>query len=111
MRHLVGDDTEDAAPRAVGIGRGIEQQPALEEGDAAPVLHRAAEAAGHRDQVELGQRIFDAEIIVEPGQQLDRAVERELSLRGLAGRGDDADVTPSASAVIRSSSPTVSTNR
>ncbi len=91
MRHLMRDDGKDAAPRAVRICRGIEQQPALEEGDAAPVLHGAAEAAGHRDQVELGQRIFDTEIVVEPGEQLHRTVERELPLRSLAGGGDDAD--------------------
>ena len=91
MRHLMRDDAEDAAPRAVRICCGIEQQPALEEGDAAPVLHRAAEAAGHRDQVELGQRIFDAEIVVEPGEQFRRAVERELPFRSLAGGGDDTD--------------------
>src|SRR6185312_6595945 len=62
MRHLMGDDGKDAATRAVRIDRWIEQQPALEESDTAPVLHRAAKAAGHRDQVELGQRISDAEI-------------------------------------------------
>ena len=91
MRHLMRDDGKDAAPRAVRIGCGIEQQPALEEGDAAPVLHRAPEAAGHRDQVELGQRIFHTEIVVEPGEQFRRAVECELPLRSLAGRGDDTD--------------------
>ena len=91
MRHFMRDDAEDAAPRAIRIGRGIEQQPALEKGDAAPVLHGAAKAAGHRDQVELGQRIFDAEIIVEPGQELHSAVEGELPLRGLARGGDDPD--------------------
>ena len=62
------------------IDRGVEQQAALEEGDAAPVLHRAAEAAGHRDQVELGQRIFRAEIVVVVGQQLDRVLERKAPL-------------------------------
>ena len=91
MRHLMRDDGKDTAPRAVRSCRGIEQQAALEEGDAAPVLHRAAEAAGHRDQVELGQRIFDAEIVVEPSEQFRRTVERELPLRSLAGGGDDTD--------------------
>ena len=58
VRHLVRDDAEDAALRVARARRRIEQQAALEEGDAAPVLHGAAEAARHRDQVELGQRIF-----------------------------------------------------
>ena len=57
----------------------------------APVLHGAAEAARHRDQVELGQRIFHAEIVVEVAQQVDRAVEREAALLALAGGGDHAD--------------------
>src|SRR6185437_8956895 len=38
MRHLVCKHAEDAAPRGIGARRGIEQQPALEEGDAAPIL-------------------------------------------------------------------------
>ena len=111
VRDLMGEDAEDAAARGVGARRRVEQQPALEEGDGAPVLHGAAEAAGHRDQVELGQRIPDAEIVVEVAQQVDRAVERETALRALTGGGDDADVTPSACAESRSSSPAASTNR
>ena len=111
MRHLMRQDAEDAAPRRIRIGGRVEQQPALEKGDAAPVLHGAAESAGHRDQVELGQRIFHAEIIVVIGQQLDRVVERETSLLALARRVTTPTVTPSASAVSRSSSPVVSTNR
>jgi hypothetical protein len=91
MRDLMGDDAENAAARGVGARRRIEPQPALEEGDGAPVLHGAAEAARHRDQVELGQRIPDGEIVIEIAQQVDRAVEREASLRALAGGGDDAD--------------------
>src|SRR5579883_464654 len=35
MRHFMGDDVEDAAPRVARAGGGIEQQAALEEGDAA----------------------------------------------------------------------------
>jgi hypothetical protein len=53
----------------------IEQQPALEEGDAAPVFHRPTEAAGNRNQIELGQRIGEAEIVVVIGEQRYRGVE------------------------------------
>ncbi len=91
MRHLVGEDAEDAVPDGRGVHRGVEQQPALEEGDAAPILHGAAEAAGNRDQVELGQRILHAEIVIEIAQEIDGAVEREAALVALAGGGDDAD--------------------
>ena len=91
MRHLVREDGEDAAPRGIRIGGGIEQQPAFEKGDAAPVLHGAAESAGHRDQIELGQRIFCAEIIVEPGEQFYGVVERKTPLLALARGGDHAD--------------------
>ncbi len=91
MRHLVRQHEEDAAPRGVRIGCGIEQQPAFEKGDAAPVLHGAAEPAGHRDQIELGQRIFHAEIVVEPGEQFHCVVERKAPLFALARGGDHAD--------------------
>ncbi len=91
MRHLMSEDGKDAASRIGRIARRIEQQAALEKRDAAPVLHGAAEAAGNRDQVELGQRIGDAEIVVVVAQQVDRAVEREAALRRLAARGDDSD--------------------
>ena len=84
MRHLMGEDAEDAALRRIAIAARIEQQAALEKGDAAPVLHRAAESAGHRDQVELGQRIGDAEIVIVVAQQVDGVVEREAALRRLA---------------------------
>ena len=77
--------------RVAGVGRRVEQQAALEEGDAAPVLHGAAEAARDRDEVELGQRIGDAEIVVVIAQQLDRGVERIAAVLALAARRDDAD--------------------
>ena len=88
---LVGDQAENAAPRGAGARRRIEQQAALAERDRAPVLHRADVALRNRDQVELRQRIFQAEIVVEVAQEADRAVEREASLRALAGGGDHAD--------------------
>ena len=91
VRDLVGDDAENAAAGGIRVRGRIEQQTALEERDRAPVLHSAAEAARDGDQVELGQRILDAEIVVEVVQQIDRGVEREAALRALAGGGDDAD--------------------
>ncbi len=90
VRDLVRDDVEDAAPHGRRARGRIEQQAAFEERDGAPVLHGAAEAARHRDQVELGQWVPEAEIVVEVAQQVDRAVEREAPLRALAGGGDDA---------------------
>ena len=111
MRHLMCDDAEDAAPGAVRIGRGIEQQPALEKGDAAPVLHRAAEAAGHRDQVELRQRIFHAEIIVVICSSLTAFSSAKRPGPLLPAVVTTPTVVPSASAVIRSNSPAESTNR
>src|SRR5689334_422830 len=56
VRHLMREDGKDAAARRLRVARGIEQEAAFEEGDAAPVLHGAAEAAGHRDQIEFWQR-------------------------------------------------------
>ena len=106
MRHLVGDDAEDAAACIARAGGRIEQQSALEERDAAPVLHGAAETSRHRDQVELGQRIGDAEIIVEVAQQTACGVERITSVHALAPRrhhpdGDTADIGSGALQVAR----------
>ena len=91
MRHLMCDDAEDTAPGAIRIARGIEQQPALEKGDAAPILHRAAKAAGHRDQVKLRQRIFHAEIVVVISEQLDGVFQREASVLAFACGRHHAD--------------------
>ena len=91
MRHFVGENAEDAAARVRRAGGGIEQQAAFEESDAAPILHGAAEAAGHRDQVELGERIFHAEIVIEIFEESDRFIERIAPVGALAQRGDDTD--------------------
>src|SRR6516164_3139576 len=80
MRHFMGDDVEDAALRVVRAGGRIEQHAALEKRDAAPVLHGAAEAARHRDQVELGKRISDAEIFIVVAQETDCSLERVAAM-------------------------------
>ncbi len=76
VRHLVRDDREDVLLRVSRGSFRIEKQDALVVGDAAPVLHRAAETAGERDQVELRQRIGHAEVIVVVMENLRRALER-----------------------------------
>ena len=112
VRHLVGDDAEDAAPRASAELVAGSNSRRLSKNVMPPQFSIAPpKAAGHRDQVELGQRIFHAEIVVEIAQQLGRAVEREAALGALPAVVTTPTVTPSTSAVIRSSSPAVSTNR
>ena len=89
MRHLVRDDRENILLRFGGGILRIEKQDRLVIGDAAPVLHRAAETARDRDQVELGQRIRNAEILIEVVQDLRLALERITThLRFPFGRED-----------------------
>ncbi len=101
MRHLVGDGDVDAL--GVGLGRDprVDQQVALEIEDRAPVLHGPEELAGARppDQVELGQGIGLAEIVVVIGQDLGRRLQGEACVRRVAALDHHAHVDPADLAV------------
>ncbi len=71
---------------------GIEQQVALAEGDRAGVLHRARREVRHRQDVELLERIADAEISLERGDDLGRQRQRIGDALAVAARRDAADV-------------------
>ena len=73
------DDGENIVLRVVRRFLWIKQQNRLEIGNAAPIFHGAAEAAGDRDLIELRQRIRHAEIIVVVLKNLRRALERVAS--------------------------------
>jgi len=90
MRDLVPDQGEDLAPRVGRACRRVEQQTVVLERDGAPMLHRTDMAVRNANQVELGKRVFHAEIVIEVAQHFDRAVEREASLLALAGGRDHA---------------------
>ena len=56
---------------------GIDEQQPLAEGDRARVLHRAGREVRHRDDVELAERVLDAEVVVVEGELLFRCLERD----------------------------------
>ena len=73
-------------------GRGfVDEQHALAEGDGARVLHRAGGEVGHADDVELAERIPDAEVVVEELHLMFRGGHGEGGEGFLVGRGAHAD--------------------
>ena len=80
VRHLVGDHLRHPLPRARRRVLRVHQQRRLPVCDAAPVFHGAGCKVRNRQVVQLGQRVGDSKVIVEKRQQLDRGVQRELSL-------------------------------
>ena len=55
----------------------IDEQQPLAEGDRAGVLHRAGGEVGDADDVELAERVLDAEVVVEERELLLGRLERE----------------------------------
>src|SRR5262249_20069065 len=75
MGRLVGNDLEHGLAGPLrGILR-VEEETVVEVSDAAPILHRAGVEVGNRDEVELGQWIGSAEIVVVIGQYLAHYLE------------------------------------
>ncbi len=70
----------------------IDQQRPLKGEDRPPILHRGEELAlsRPRDIIQLGQRKRHAEIVVIPGQDRRRRIQRQLRLARIALAGDDA---------------------
>ena len=91
--HLVGDDLEDAFLLGLRTGGGVEEEGGFREDDAAPVFHRAAEAAaaGDGDEVELGEREFEPEVVVVVVEDFPGGFEGVLAVLHATLRGDDAD--------------------
>ncbi len=98
--HLVGDGHGHVLAVLLGGVFRVDQQVALEVEDRPPVLHGAKAArAGGGHQVQLGQRIGDAEIVVVVAQQGAGLAEGEARLDALAAPHDHADVdTPDLAA-------------
>ena len=91
MRHFVGHHFGHALP---GAGRRVvrvHQQGGFAVGYAAPVFHGAGGKVGDGQMIQLGQRVADAEVVVEKRQQFDRGVQRKLALPFLAPGRPDAD--------------------
>ena len=87
MRHFVGHHFGHPLPGAGRrVGR-VHQQRRFAVSHRPPVLHGAGRKVGNGEMVQLGQRVGDAEVIVEIAQQLDRSVQRETGLAFLARRG------------------------
>ncbi|MCL4486051.1 MAG: hypothetical protein M1537_06970 [Nitrospirae bacterium] len=92
--HLVGHD--DGHPLEVPGGGpgGRRKQGRLPEGHGPPVLHGAGGEVGNRDQIELGERIGNPEVVVVPGKEPGRRVEGEPALLRPPDGGVDRDFDP-----------------
>ncbi len=91
VRHLMSDDDGDLLFGADGGGFGIEEQVGFAVGDGAEVLHGAGFEVGQRDQVELLERIGNAEVVVVVVQHVLGNIDAVGRERNLVGRGADAD--------------------
>ena len=67
-----------------------DEEKLLAKDDRAGVLHRAGGEVGHRDDVELLERIFDGEVAIEIPQRELRRLEREAELVLAIRRAADA---------------------
>ena len=91
---FMGDDKNDALFGGRRRGVFIEQKGTLAEEGQAPVLHGAGREVGHRNQIQFGQRIADAEKVLEEVEEARRDAQREFGLldhlRWRVNREDDA---------------------
>ncbi len=93
VRHLVGDGAGDVLAVLLRRQLRVDQQVVLEIEDGAPVLHGPEAArARRRDEIELGQRVANAEVGVVVAQEGARLVERETGLHRLAAGDHHPDV-------------------
>ncbi len=91
VSHLVRDDQGDFFLCADGCGLGIDQQRGLAVGDGAEVFHCAGFEVGQGDQVELLERIGNAEVGVVVVQHVLGDIDAVRGESNLVGRGADAD--------------------
>ena len=91
VRHLVRQNRPDLLARVDRGCLGVGQQIVLAVEDRRRVLHRAGREVGHRDDVELPERIFDAVVAVVEGEDLLRRLERDPSEVALVRGRADAD--------------------
>jgi hypothetical protein len=73
VRQLVGHHVGEGPLLADG-GVLAEEQEAVAEGDRAGVLHRARAEVRHREDVELGVGVGDAEVVLEGGEDARRVL-------------------------------------
>ena len=112
MGHLVGDDLEDALAGAGAGVLGVVQEGDLTVGDGAPVLHRARGEVGQREVVELGQRVGNAEVVVEVVEEADGVLDGETPCSSLPLSAQTRiTVPPLATASTEARSPTTKARR
>ncbi len=92
VRQFVGVGLEGELPRAFRTLLRVDQQQRLVVDDAAPAFHRAIEAAGNGDLVDLGQGIGNVEVVVVVAQQVAGGRQRKGGGTELAFGRDHADV-------------------
>ena len=91
VRDLVRDDRRDVLAHAERGALRVDQQQPLAEGDRAGVLHRARGEVRDRDDVELAERVLDAEVVVVEGELLLGGLERKRGQSELVRRRAHAD--------------------
>ncbi len=89
--HLVGDDQGDFFLGADGGRFGIDEQVGLAVGDGAEVLHGAGLEVGQGDEVELLERVGNAEVGVVVVEHVLGDIDAVGREGDLVGRGADAD--------------------
>ena len=90
MRQLVCADAGAAALELEAFLLGAGQESEIAKGDEPGVLHRRVELR-HRQQIELLVRVRDAEVLLEPRQELRRRLCGIVGLRRPSARCDDPD--------------------
>ena len=90
VRNLVRHHRKNAALGVRPAARGVIEQRVFDITDEPPVFHGTVPRAGHRDLVELGQRIGAAEVAAVEGQNLLRDRHRKPGLFAFAWRREDA---------------------
>ena len=89
--HLVRDGGGDVLACRDRRRRAVGEQSRFTVEDRRRVLHRAGREVGHRDHVELSERVIDGVVVVEIGQDLLRRFQRDVAEMLLARRRADAN--------------------
>ena len=91
MGELVGDGGRLGLPEPRRRPVGIEKEQDVAERHEPRVLHRACREVRYGDQVELRERVGDAEVLTEPRDERGGGLERGAGEFRVVLRRDDAD--------------------
>ena len=94
MCDLVGDDFINTLLRRDRRILRVEQQCHFIVSDSTPIFHCTSKSTRDRELVELGQRIWNPEILIVIAQNLRRTFQGITAALRFAFRGDDAQLDP-----------------